>query len=507
MRPPRLMRFVLIFAIASSLIWGSGMVQRAVNAAEPVERSVLFHGIISFACPGAIYEFDTTGLNRPLVALTIDDGPDRSGEHRTAGILKALKDNQATATFFLIAENFDVDGEGTDPIVQQILAEGHELGNHLTRDEASILLGDRFVDELNVADEKQRPYLENLISPWVRPGVGFCTAAMQQGIVRAPQPTVRALVRQPAVLGSVWPLDTFPVSSGFVQNFIRKHIRPGSVIVLHDGGDRGARTAEVLANILPELQKDYEVVSLSEMLAAGAVPILSDEPAGPLVEFFRDWLRYGFPRLQALRKAPLFGTGILGVSLTAVLYGLTAKVMLLIGFSRDDDLFLRWESTNRTPIRRIFVFLRILIVPAFIEELVMRGLLLPGVVELSGAALANLAALTPMLLAQTLLSTAIYISYHPLLFAPLIDAANGLLRPIFSRFQNSQAQAELTRRWSWAVTRTFWNSAFLVCVSLLGVSCALSYLLTNTLLYPVLFHGFVVFIWLEFLGGEARLRP
>jgi peptidoglycan-N-acetylglucosamine deacetylase len=40
------------------------------------------------------------------------------------------------------------------------------------------------------------------------------------------------------------------------------------VVVLHDGGSRGRRTAQVLSEVLPELRRrGYRVVSLSELVA------------------------------------------------------------------------------------------------------------------------------------------------------------------------------------------------------------------------------------------------
>src|SRR5215203_5554538 len=63
-----------------------------------------------------------------VVYLTFDDGPQRG----TADVLEVLKEEQAKATFFLTGSNaLNVGGiEPQRALVQQILAEGHELGNH-----------------------------------------------------------------------------------------------------------------------------------------------------------------------------------------------------------------------------------------------------------------------------------------------------------------------------------------------------------------------------------------
>src|SRR5437016_5065317 len=66
--------------------------------------------------------------DKPLMALTIDDGPDATG---TRAILDVLARHGARATFFLLADNI----RGNEELVSRLLAEGHEIGNHMLRDE------------------------------------------------------------------------------------------------------------------------------------------------------------------------------------------------------------------------------------------------------------------------------------------------------------------------------------------------------------------------------------
>jgi peptidoglycan/xylan/chitin deacetylase (PgdA/CDA1 family) len=73
------------------------------------------------------------------------------------------------------------------------------------------------------------------------------------------------------VLGSVYPFDAALPWASFAAHFVRQHARPGAVVVLHDGGARGKRTARVLRDVLPELRRQgYRVVSLTELVAAAA---------------------------------------------------------------------------------------------------------------------------------------------------------------------------------------------------------------------------------------------
>jgi len=68
----------------------------------------------------AICHVDT---DQPLVALTLDDGPTADG---TPWALSTLRRYRVHATFFLIGAS----AAGQEKLVQQILADGNEVGNH-----------------------------------------------------------------------------------------------------------------------------------------------------------------------------------------------------------------------------------------------------------------------------------------------------------------------------------------------------------------------------------------
>lgn len=198
--------------------------------------------------PGCLYRVPTQA---PLVALTIDDGPDSSS---TPLILAELRRQKARATFFLIAER----ARAHEQLVRTIASEGHELGNHFTRDRASVRLSpSAFEADLLLAHQVLAPYGT---VEWARPGSGWYSQSMI-GTMR------RHGYR--CALGSVYPFDATIPSALFAAYYIKWHAHPGAVVVLHDGGSRGQRTAKVLSEVLPELRRrGYRVVSLSELVAA-----------------------------------------------------------------------------------------------------------------------------------------------------------------------------------------------------------------------------------------------
>ena len=68
-------------------------------------------------------------------------------------------------------------------------------------------------------------------------------------------------------LGSVYPLDAQIPSTTIARSVLLWRARPGAIIVLHDVGARGLRTAKTLSEVLPELERrGYRVVTLSELV-------------------------------------------------------------------------------------------------------------------------------------------------------------------------------------------------------------------------------------------------
>jgi len=197
--------------------------------------------------PGCLYRVPTRDS---VLALTLDDGPDPVS---TLTILTELRRHQARATFFLISSRV----RNQLPLVRQLLADGHEVGNHFTRDRPSIRLSpEEFEEDLlqahRVLAPSGQPY-------WARPASGWYTQSM-----------VSAMSRHGyrCALGSVYPLDAAFPSVSWASHYILRNARPGAVLILHDGGARGRRTARVLARVLPELRRrGYRVVTLSELVA------------------------------------------------------------------------------------------------------------------------------------------------------------------------------------------------------------------------------------------------
>lgn len=207
-------------------------------------QPVLIKLLSPLICSGAVYCQDS---NEPVIALTIDDSPD---PQTTSQILAVLAKYSVNATFFPISDRVQANPELTQAIVRA----GHEIGNHLTRDEPSIKLGEKFPTELDKAHQVLSQYAP---IKWLRPGSGWCNRSMVK--------TAQAYNYQVA-LGSVWSYDTHIKSSKFASWFILTNARAGSIIVLHDGEKRGVNTVQTLQTIIPQLrQRGYRFVTLSDL--------------------------------------------------------------------------------------------------------------------------------------------------------------------------------------------------------------------------------------------------
>ena len=203
--------------------------------------------------PDVLFAVDT---QQPVIALTIDDGPDPV---TTPKILNLLAEHNARATFFLIGERI----AGNELLVHRTITENHEIGNHMMSDEPSAQLPPaEFEQRLLAADEILSEFTE---VRWFRPGSGWYNRQMLSTLEKYDYQTV---------LGSVYPFDPQIPSSWFAIQHILWSVQPGSIIILHDSGGRGERTLAVLETILPELSRQgYQVVTLSDLASLQENPV------------------------------------------------------------------------------------------------------------------------------------------------------------------------------------------------------------------------------------------
>ena len=202
--------------------------------------------VLAKLSPEVVYFVPT---EEPVVALTIDDGPDHV---TTPLILDVLKRHGARATFFVIGNRI----AGNEDVMVRMVEEQHELANHLTTEVPSVLLDSTELERQLLASHRVIAQFADV--HWFRPGSGWYNSRMLSLLDKH---------GYRCALGSVYPFDPQIPSTWFATHYVLQHVRPGAIIVLHDCGARGERTAAALATILPELsRRGLRVVTLSELL-------------------------------------------------------------------------------------------------------------------------------------------------------------------------------------------------------------------------------------------------
>lgn len=200
--------------------------------------------------PGSI--FKSVRTDRRVVALTFDDGPSSGLDE----VLDALSRSHSRATFFVVGKRC----EGNEAKLMDVVAAGHELGNH-----TELHLE---VDE--ECDDAQMRWTITKAQERIRAAGGgearFFRPPAGRYDDRLPSAT------QPLGLATAlwdvhsWDTNAKTTSGGLISS-VAARVRPGSIVLLHE-------TSAVARRALPELIRrlradGYELVTLSELVAAG----------------------------------------------------------------------------------------------------------------------------------------------------------------------------------------------------------------------------------------------
>ncbi|MFD7416407.1 polysaccharide deacetylase family protein, partial [Kitasatospora purpeofusca] len=181
-----------------------------------------------------VYELDA---DRRVVALTIDDGPD---PRHTPTVLALLEQHGIRATFFLIGENAV---EHPD-LVREIAARGHHIANH-TWTHPDL----RHLSEAKVREELERTSellhrTTGKAPTWFRaPGGDWSPASLK----------VSAELGMRPMAWSVDPRDWARPGTVVITDRILKDVRPGAIVLNHDGGGDRSQTVAALKAYLPVL--------------------------------------------------------------------------------------------------------------------------------------------------------------------------------------------------------------------------------------------------------------
>ncbi|MFZ1991878.1 MAG: polysaccharide deacetylase family protein, partial [Alphaproteobacteria bacterium] len=203
------------------------------------------------------------GIAPHKVALSFDDGPDPVW---TPKILDILKQKHAPATFFIIGAN----AEAYPGIVQRMIAEGHEVGNHtFTHPNLEVTPGEAVKLELNATQRLFQALTGRTMRMFRPPYIGDAEPDTHDKIL-----PVEVAQRLGYLTVGVH-VDAQDWELPGVQQIVSRSIaavenpnpdQQGDIVLLHDAGGDRAETVAALPQIIDGLRaKGYEIVQLSDL--------------------------------------------------------------------------------------------------------------------------------------------------------------------------------------------------------------------------------------------------
>ncbi len=190
-------------------------------------------------------KYDET-KQRPMIALTFDDGP---GEY-TEELINCLVDNNAKATFFMLGQNVEAYPE----IAKELSDAGMELGNHSYSHPDLVTIGaDAAAQQVSNTDAA------------LKAATGF-----EATVMRPPggsfNDSVKAAIDHPLIIWSIDTRDWATKSEDQTYQVVMDNAQDGSVVLMHDIHEWSVKAA---IRMIPDLiAKGFKLVTVSELAEA-----------------------------------------------------------------------------------------------------------------------------------------------------------------------------------------------------------------------------------------------
>jgi peptidoglycan/xylan/chitin deacetylase (PgdA/CDA1 family) len=191
-----------------------------------------------------------------LVALSYDDGPSPAN---TPELLEMLDEADARATFFVVGS----EAQRHPELTARIAAAGHELANHTYS----------HPHPRDLDDSELKRELERTNHAIAAAGTASRLFRVPYGKRSRAAARVCSELGLTSVLWSVDSGDTRPFPTTRIVREVVGRVKPGDIVLFHDGGDRRPRTLDATRTALEKLgERGYGFVTISELLdrTAGA---------------------------------------------------------------------------------------------------------------------------------------------------------------------------------------------------------------------------------------------
>lgn len=192
--------------------------------------------------------------NKPMLALTFDDGP----MPESLAVLAALNKYDAKGTFFILGKNI----AGNEEILQQIANSGHQLAAHSWSHPNFTNISQSAVRSQTQRTMDKVLELTGQTVTMMRPPFGASNRLSRRPL---------ADMGLPLILWSVDSLDWKTRSASKTAQAIREGAANGAIILCHDVW---ASTGQALEMVLPELiERGFQLVTVAEMMSFRQEPL------------------------------------------------------------------------------------------------------------------------------------------------------------------------------------------------------------------------------------------
>ena len=234
------------------LIPQPGLTQSVVLPSASQAMQAQKSSLVAQRFQGKIISQVKLSSSKKAIALTFDDGPHPT---TTPQVLSILKENHIKGTFFLIGQNL----KNFPKIGQQIVVDGHVLGNHTWHHWGGQMMD--FLAAQEIEDTAALIYkITGVKSPLFRPPHGY----LFNGLADYARKRKDVVVLWTVDSGD-WQRQNISVD-GIVKQVVDS-ATPGGIVLMHDGGGDCSKTVQALPKIINELkERGYTFVSVPELL-------------------------------------------------------------------------------------------------------------------------------------------------------------------------------------------------------------------------------------------------
>lgn len=183
--------------------------------------------------------------NRPLAALTFDDGP--SAEY-TPRLIDGLKERNIKASFFLLGRNIP----GNEEIVERMQEEGHLIGNHTYNHVQLSAISEAEAREEILKTNNIIYEITGNYPQYMRPPFGSWKKNLELCVEMIPV---------------FWNIDTMDWKSQDVSsilNIVFAEAEDGAIILMHDEYETSVEAALQIADHL--MKEGYEFVTADRLI-------------------------------------------------------------------------------------------------------------------------------------------------------------------------------------------------------------------------------------------------